>query len=144
MAVIAGNDNRIAVRVDAGDDRRHDHRSLPRASTAMAPIFGEEMRWPYWAKERAASELVPAYPLLLQHEIHEGRAPQLGAGGRIGAEVFARLAHQRRPAVARLRQRLGDRLAGKPLGAGFTRVPLLSLLMLLNRAAARMTALRAP
>src|SRR5579862_1138636 len=37
---------------------------FPRASTAMAPTCGEEMRWPYWAKERAASEFVPAYPLL--------------------------------------------------------------------------------
>ncbi len=33
-----------------------------------------------------------------QHEIHEGRAPQPFALGRIGAEIFARLGDQRRPA----------------------------------------------
>ena len=116
MAVIAGNNDRIAAGIEPGDDadmaaapaaREHGNGADLWLGDPLA-IGGKRFR-----RVRSGAGISD----LGQHEIHEGRAPQPLAGGRIGAEIFARLGDQRRPAEHRLgahrchRHRRGDGIA---------------------------------
>ena len=58
VAVIAGDHDRIALGVDAGDDADMAAAAAG-VITAIAPTCGPETRWPYFANELAMSEPVP-------------------------------------------------------------------------------------
>ena len=90
VAVIAGNHDRIARGIDAGDDadmaaaaaaRHHRDRADLRSGNALA-VIGERIR------HVGAGAAIAG---MLQHHVHEARAPQAATPGRVAAEVAARL-----------------------------------------------------
>jgi transposase, IS30 family len=89
VAVVAGDHDRIALRIDAGDDAdmaaaatAHHCDGADLGSGYTRAVMGEGRR------EIRAGALMAG---LFQHHVHEPRAPQAGAAGRIGAEIVPRL-----------------------------------------------------
>src|SRR6185312_15053581 len=103
-----GNDDRVAVRIEPGDDadmaavltaREHRNGADLRPGNAMAVL-----------RERPGGIRTGAGVADLgQNEIHEARAPEAIAAGRVGAEIFARLDNELGPTghrLARVRRHL--------------------------------------
>lgn len=115
MAVITGNYDRIALAVDAGDDA-----DMTAALAAAEHRDGTDFRLGNAAAvlgERFGGIGIGAgIAELGEHHVHEGRAPQPLAVGRIGAEIFARFADQLWPAEHRPLWRFGHRQAGETSG----------------------------
>src|SRR5262249_40443644 len=92
MIVVAGDDNRVAIRIDSADHadmaaaaaaHHGDGTDLrPRDASAVTRIGAGEIA-------------APGVTGALEHKVHEGTAPPAAAPGRIGADVLARLRDQR-------------------------------------------------
>ena len=106
MIVVAGNNDRVAVRIDTADDtdmaatpasHHGDSADLWPADTSSVAGIG--------AREIAATSMAGT----LEHQVHESAAPKTAASCRVGPDVFARLGNQRvarRAAIGRVRVRL--------------------------------------
>ena len=87
VIVVAGNDDRIAVRIDTAD-----HADMTAAATAhhrdCANLRARSRgcRSAHRPGQIAATGMAGA----LEHQVHERTAPQAASPGRIGADVFAR------------------------------------------------------
>ena len=92
VIVITRQDDRIARGIDAGYNA-----DMPTTVTAHdrdSPDLGS--RHARAVMRIVAGEIAAAgMPGALKHQIHEGAAPEAAAPGRIGANIFARLRHQR-------------------------------------------------
>jgi hypothetical protein len=93
---VAGNEDRVAVRIDAGDHpdmaavlAAREHRDGADARPGKAPAVMEEGLGGLGMSAGIAE--------LGQDEVHEGGAPKPFAVGRIGAEISARLGDQHQP-----------------------------------------------
>src|SRR5690242_10978431 len=92
VVVVAGYDDRIAVRVNTADDTDvtaaatpHDGDGADLRTTYLGAVAGIRAR-----KISAARMTGP-----LKHQIHEGSAPKTAPARRIGADVFTRFDYQR-------------------------------------------------
>src|SRR5665213_3794099 len=112
VVVVAGNDDRIAVGIDAGDDadmaaamtpHHRDGADLrPRDARAVVFVTNGEI---------AAAGVSGA----LEDQVHERATPKAAAPGRVGADIFARLGDQRvvaKAAKGRVRVRLRPLIGG--------------------------------
>src|SRR5262249_20695083 len=122
-AVIARDDDRVAVRVDTADDAdmaataaaRHDGNRANLRTGDAGSIAGKRTR------HVGAGALVAR---TFQHQSHEGRAPQAGPARRVAAEITARFRDETRTAAeagdAAGGGHAGSRSASAPAGADLT------------------------
>src|SRR5262249_7114734 len=98
VAVVAGDHDRIAVRVDAADDA-----DMAAAAAARHHRDGADLRTgDTRSVMRERARHVGAGTLMagvLQHHVQEARAPQAASAGRIAAEITARLGDEARSAT---------------------------------------------
>ena len=91
MIVVAGNNDRISVRIDPADD------ADMAAAAAPHHCDGADLRTadPGSVSGISAREITATCMSgALEHKVHESAAPKAATSGRVGPDIFARLGNQ--------------------------------------------------